>query len=822
LTVDNWQLIIVDMLQWAHSSLKKKLTVAKLAMKFLKAAIVIFCSTISVLPQSDMEYALSRQKGNKIVLLGEWSADNLAKWKTLIGSQEIYGHGFALLDCGAIVIERNISTLDGWLRQRYGINTAARWLALDNENKLMLSGVQIPTPKEFDQSLDAKGIKTPLRKLRDFLKENPGHLDAMADLLKEVRRRAIHLMPDSTTEDFNDETDLKTWGVMAAETDKVFSGAWLGADINFFRLGEASPERHSKLMKATFRKHISKVEEAIRLHPANMTLWNIWAWMASGIGDYRWEKFIGGFEPIVFSKSSGLETGVNSTPSVEVCAWLVEEASNRKEWGVVAKFAKVASLDIDYKKESKLEWLPGDRGVGITSYFPKTPGHPVKTVYARQIEALLRLGDIDAANNAYDRMIRTQGIETLLRLSDTDIANSTPYVKEQRMECAESVAAIANVARSMGMESLAQTWAHGQQVNPKPSVDIRYFPQNNGNPQILASDVDSDAFEAFHRYCDIMNNHLSIAGLPHLKNTIEWKRGEPRWVLISDDLRILHQDSSIPNFDEFKAILDRFEIKSTTELYRKYLQDNGYSPGIALSLACDIISYIKYDEQNADPYDNSRNEVLALEASRYLNGVLQDSPDALVYMPIPYGDRKSISALMKPLAKPLLSNLEPLIEKKPSAQNLWIAWLFWSIIEGQGRSLESILERAKPSPLSDDGLLGLPRYVIDAYLEECKKNGNWHKVAALIKTAWDREYNRLKDNPKSWTNNLKKDDLGDVLGVPLMEAYLQDGNLVDADEIFKAVLDIGGRFKNFSKIIKLAKAKGNDSLAARWQAALAR
>jgi hypothetical protein len=791
-------------------------------MKFLKVAIVLLCSVLPALPQSDFEYTLSRHKGNKIVLLGEWNADSLANWKALINSQEIYSHGFALLDCNVIVIERNISTFDGWLRQRYGLSASARWLALDNENKLILSGIQIPEPKEFDKLLDAKGIKTPLRKLRDFLKENPGHLDAMADLLKEVRRRAIHLMPDGTTEDLDDETDLRTWGVMAAETDKIFSGAWLGADIIFFELGEGSPEHRSKLMKATFRKHISKVEEAIRLHPANMALWNIWAWMASGIGDYGWEKFIGGFEPIVFSKSPGLETDINSTPSVEVCAWLVEEASNRKEWGVVAKFAKVASLDIHYGKESKLEWLPGRGWSSMGSYFPKPPGHPVKTVYARQIEALLRLGDIDGANNAYDRMIRTQGIETLLRLSDTD---STPYVKKQRMECVESVAAIANVARSMGMESLAHTWAHGQQVNPKPSVVFSYPPENHGNPRILASDVDRDILEALHGYCYIMNNHLSIVGLPHFKNTIEWKRDEPKWVLLSDDIRILHQDSSIPTFDEFKAILDRFEIKSTTELYRKYLQDNGYSPGIALSLACDIISYIKYDKQNADPYDNSRNEALALEASRYLNKVLQDSPDALVYMPRTYGSQKSISALMKPLAKPLLSNIESLIEKKPSAQNLWYEWLFWSKIEGQGRSLESIIERAKPSPLSDDGLLGLPGNIINAYLEECKQNGNWHKVAALIKTAWDREYNRLKDDaPKSWRAkaNLTKYNLGDELGVQLMEAYLQDGRPGDADDIFTAVLDLGGKFKNFSKIIELAKAKGNESLAAKWQTELAR
>jgi len=314
---------------------------------------------------------------------------------------------------------------------------------------------------------------------------------------------------------------------------------------------------------------------------------------------------------------------------------------------------------------------------------------------------------------------------------------------------------------------------------------------------------------------------LRIVILDHVQNTLGWQRDELRWALISDDFRVLHQESFMPSLDEFQAILKRFEIKSTAELYRKYIEDNGSSPGIEYSLACEIIPAIKYDKQSADPSDNDLNEALAIEATKHLNKALRDNPDILVYLPSVDGDQQSISALMKPLAKPLLSNIESLIEKKPSAKNLWSEWLFWSRVEGQGRSLESLIERIKPSPLSDDGILGLPRNVINAYLEECKKNGSWHKAAALLKTAWDREYNRLKDNPDGWTN-LKNDNLGDALGVPLMEAYLQDGKPVDADEIFKAVLDLGGKFKDFSKIIELAKAKGNESLAARWQAALAR
>jgi len=787
-------------------------------MKFLKAAILLIIAAIPAHSQSDMEYALSRHKSNKIVLLGEWSANDSAKWKNIIGSQEIYDHGFILMSrqsfSGAEGLLhygiKNIDAFESWLRQRYGLSASVRWLALDNENNPIQSGIQIPELKEFDKLLEARGIKTPLRKLRDFLRENPGHLDAMADLLKEARRRALRQTPDGATGELDDETDLRTWGIMAAETDKVFSDSWLGADISFFRLWEPVPERRSKLMKAVFRKHISKVESAVRLAPTNISLWNIWVWMASGIGDYKWEKFIDGIEPIIFHVTSGLHSTI-SVPSAEACAWLVQEAGNRKEWSIVTRLANVARRPVFYQLSLKTEWLPGHRGMtSVSLILPE--GHPVKTVYVPHIEALLRLGDIDEANKVYDRMIRTEGVD--------------------------GIAAIADVARSLGMEDLAQIWGRGEQVNPKPSIVFKVR-ENYGRTSLLVSKgYDSDIYRTLFEYVFNLKKHLSIFTSNAIDNTIGWQKDENRWALISEDNSILYQDSSIPSLDEFQAILNRFDIieSSIDELYRKYIKDNGTSPGIELSLGFHNIIGIMYAGENADTSDSSRNEALAIEARGYLNRVMMDNPDILVYLPeviytpiLPESpDQNSAIALITPLARPLLSKIESLIEKKPSAENLWGQWLFWNQVEGQERSLESMVERINLSPLSDNGILGLRGEVIKPYLEDCKKNGSWHKVAALLKTAWDREYprlqdhtERLKDDPEIWTR-LSKYELADVLGLPLIEAYLQDGKPVEADEIFKAVMDLGGSFKDLSKIIELAKAKGNENLATRWQTAINR
>ena len=63
-----------------------------------------------------------------------------------------------------------------------------------------------------------------------------------------------------------------------------------------------------------------------------------------------------------------------------------------------------------------------------------------------------------------------------------------------------------------------------------------------------------------------------------------------------------------------------------------------------------------------------------------------------------------------------------------------------------------------------------------------------------------------------------KTTLGDKVGVPLMEAYLNDNKPLEADEIFNAWLSTGGRFTNLAKVIGLAREKGQERLAREWEA----
>jgi hypothetical protein len=196
---------------------------------------------------------------------------------------------------------------------------------------------------------------------------------------------------------------------------------------------------------------------------------------------------------------------------------------------------------------------------------------------------------------------------------------------------------------------------------------------------------------------------------------------------------------------------------------------------------------------------------------------------------------------MKSLAKPLLRELESLLERKPSSEKLWIAWLYWRWVEGTERSILPLIEAIKPSPVSKPGTVP-PGRIFGAYYEECQKTEKWDKVVELLRTVWDREFSRIlemqREDPdfsvsvaitnqsNSYTSvknfktryiQSKAAALGDSVGIPLIQAYLNDNKPQDANEIFNAWLNCGGKFADITTTVELAKLKGYNRLATEWE-----
>ena len=643
-----------------------------------------------------------------------------------------------------------------------------------------------------------RGLKTPQQQLRDFLNSNPGHLDAKRDLLKELRRLALRLIPTDLAEDLCDEDDQRIWGAFAAEADRLFSGTWHGIGLTFFQPHITQPERYSKLMRAVFTKHIFEAESAIRHDPFNNPVWNVWAWMARSLPGYKWQPFI---------NSLGLvhlpyEPSMLSLPPSDVAVWFVEESAKSADWEAVLQFATYGELAMIFDSSTagfRREWLPGSGGYSLLR--EAVEGHPVKTVYLPQLEAHLRLGNIDEANYVYEWIIANG-------------AGNAP------------LAAIA--ARSVGMEELARLYESGKAINAEPAR-LHYF-------YIFA-----DRQSVFHRQFESLAMHLSPNGMRRRsawndENDFGWRMEDgERWALVYQG-RILAQGTAVPQKDEMQAILKRSNIIGAAEFYKEYLAERGSLPGIELFLAYQDINQ-SIGLRSASPAGGEElrpasGETEWGDAIRRFRRALR-LPEVLLndfFPALPYTHPASnLDALkdiqdMKALSAQYLPHIESLLERSPTLEHLWNQWMFWRGVEDRGRPIKPLLERISHSPFSPSQE-ALPNHVTNIYYEECKRTENWAEAISLLRAAWDRETERNSEFQNSGLQNtaagptaragLRLYQLG-ILVIPLIEAYLHGDKPYEADEIFNAYLDAGGRFIDMEKIVELAKEKGHTGLAEAW------
>jgi len=738
--------------------------------------------------QRNFEQLLANRRANKIILIGDWKEEDRAKWWQLANSEGIFEYGFVFSDRVSRLSYFNAlgpvgasdyAAFENWLMQRYSLGRG-RWAALDMDNRLVVTGSAVPVAEELDKMLERGGLLTPLRQTRSFLRENPNHIDAKTDLLKEVRRRALTKSAPNIVEDLDTATDLRTWGVMAAEIDNVFKGEWLGIDLDFFRPDENPPERFSKLMRKAFRKHIASVESALREQPTNRTLWNIWGWMARSQPDYKWNPFVDSLETI----ASNLYNSVFESlfcPSEEVCVWLIENSRAKADWESVIKYAKVADRFTGYFSQKRTTWSP----TGYTGQFSRSDyeGYPNKPITIPCLEALLRLGRTDEANSLFDKMMRF----TL----DSGIAKDA-----------------AAAARSAGMEEIAEVWEKGQLLNRAPYAVMReWFAKG---PLIMVVG-DRDYYGKFNElFRSVSPRGLALVRRDSLMNedlaTLSWSGDVGnRWGLLDSDGLLLFQDTSIPSADEFKNILVRFNIETDAEaeFLHKYIARHRDQPGVILYFALYLLR------------TNPQSETLD-EAANLMAKLLNESPTVFLSVGTQgnYEQLKNSESL-KQVSKKYLANIESLLERKPSSDGLWYHWFLFRDIEGANRPTNSILGRIKFSPLSKPGLVP-PGFVMTKYYNECKANGDWAKVIELLKDVWDRAFYEYQEDRKPGQRHTNP-KLGDELGIPLMEACLNDHNPALADEYFRAWLEAGGTFADIAKVIELAKEKGFERYATEWE-----
>jgi tetratricopeptide (TPR) repeat protein len=537
-------------------------------------------------------------------------------------------------------------------------------------------------------------------------------------------------------------------------------------------------------MRAIFQKHIASVESAIRAHPTNSSIWDIWAWMARGLPEYKWASFVNSLETFDFPNL------YITSPPGDICVWMLSDAKAKKDWETVIKYAKRAA-----RVTSRIvggiasEWGGPGGGSSAFASIDAIEDYPGKSAYGPDLEALLRLGRVDEANAAYDAMIRVNGRNNL----------KSSAVKWAAM-----------AAREVGMEDLAKIWELGEQVNKEP-----YWVATWGHQTpwffVLSDGYDSDYFEKFAQVRLQLRPILQIQTTPSMVDvdTLGWEKGDGnKWALVDDTGRVLAQGSSIPAVESLQEVFLQSGMHEGEDVLRMYIASHSDMFGLEFRLAMEIMANTSYDDSAGERVE---------EAARYLRRMINESPETM------YDTQRSLDnrnhaqhPSLKALAPAFLSKLEDMIKNKPSQQMMWNHWLFWREAEGAQRPIEPLFEGVQASPMSQPGTVP-PINVMNAYYDECKKNEEWPKVIKLLQNVWDREIDKINGAEASESGKLPLPALGDRVGVPLIEALLKDHKPLEAGELFDEWLGYGGKFTNISSLAEIARATGQERLAREWE-----
>jgi len=682
------------------------------------------------------------------------------------------------------------SAFERWLSAKYGIGDS-RWVMLDALNQAVTHSKTVPGAEDFISRLERAGLINPVKQLRNFLRMYPDQLEARADLLKQLRRRAVKLTTEKIKDinsgaknELDPETDLIIWGSLAQEVDVAFGGNWPGIVIPFFRVEEGSQlEKHSPTMKSVFTRHIAKVEAVLAEAPNSQSLWDIWAWMARSLENRPWKNFLKRLDP--FTYPEGL-----AYPAPNVAVWLTSEARAAGDWEQVVELAKVGKRFDSYPGEARTTWFPG--GWSAFSRTDEVKGYSVvDSTFMPMLEGLLRLGRLEEANGVFEDVLFFDG--------------------EGKRET------LVNLARSTGHPNLAQAW-----LNKLPDKSVLRFmtPTYIGIPRLVWNDRSVGTPIAPSKI-----NQVHISGQT-ATDVFGWPKDEERWALMDKTGRLAVEGKEALSEELIFEALEKMGYRNSGELAVEFLREHSSNTYAHYVLA----SYMSFnarlkiiasnlhtiemlsDEQDYALWGECAKEWLAwYENDMALNTTLTSG----FQWGAGEGDIFAANSnLMKAASERIIPRLESALKQQPMSSYLWNTWVVWRRVNGNTRPFAPLLAELAPSPLVPPGSFP-PPMVMDVYYRELTSQEKWSEVAKLLSQSWERDLGivdveikkrgRANFHPQTW-----------ITGKLLISALLRDGRASEAEDIVEAWASRGGQFRDATEIIELAKQLGYGGLADKW------
>jgi hypothetical protein len=352
--------------------------------------------------------------------------------------------------------QRSSSELHNAALRRFSLAPGTRWAVVDPKEQCLASGQAVPTPDAFAQQLAEKGIKSPIRGLRDFLKNHPAHLEARIDLLKlqyksagQRTRAALGLeapegdapqfqgssgtmmrmrtissggnvifgrpKPEAIPKDkvLGTEQDLKIWGGYAESFDRLTTGDdWIAGRWNFDN-DEASLEICSPLVKGLYKRKIKQIEAALERAPGNAAFWSVWIRMADVVGGQSIQAVVDRLKQQPGNNFASWPAAVRNK--------LIEEARVNKKWNYV-----VDNLWGEYEAGGYTQsfWASSSSSQGglpdiLRQLMDEAWSRDWETLFEPLLESLIHMDDLGRAdaimNTLRERQERGQWSETQMQ-----------------------------------------------------------------------------------------------------------------------------------------------------------------------------------------------------------------------------------------------------------------------------------------------------------------------------------------------------------------------------------------------------------------------
>ena len=720
---------------------------------------------------------LARSPGPKVVLLEALPKGERQAWQRLILSE-------GLFEADLQLFEGTEAPFQAWMRSRHGLGPA-RWVVLDAQHRPLASGQAPPREANLAAQLSGAGFQSPLRQLRAFVKAHPDHLEARADLLIQLRRRAVRAAQAGKGA-LGPEADTIAWAPFADAVNATFHGDWRGIQLPFFRVHEDQPEASSPMMKALFTRHIAKVEAALQDEPHSERLWQIWAWMARSLGDRPWKAFLASLDPCRIE-------GATPCPAADVSAWLTREAKAQGDWTTVADLARQALGFEGYGQIFTSAWVPG--GMTLRSDHSALEGYPDRSATAPLVEALLRLKRPDQARDVVEPL-------------------------RHRKNGPARVAALAPLARQLGYPDLAAEWS-GERPVP-------FSFGSSTQPTLLISDasgsLDAEAVKDILPLLSPLDVRVSSYP-PEGNQVLGWTDAKPRWALIDLKGKAALQGEGRPSEDDLKRGLAAMGYRSPLEQARERLASHPGDPMAGYALAMGI-GLKRTGSKEGPELDADRDAILwaeSLKAWEAFYGheqawkVPHKSPVMATmdfYVLARWNAPFRQSPSLKALAAKVLSKLEGALTQQPGSEWLWTQWIFWRAIEGQQRPIARLVDGLVPGPMQAPGTLP-PSIVQETWLEEAERTGQWAQAVKLLRAPWERALSAL-DTPDGKSKAPTPDAATWRVAQRLMQALLQDGRAKEADDVLQAFRTRGGTPTKMESLVELARKTGQEGLASEW------